>query len=77
MRVTITGATGNVGTALVRALERDPEVEEIVGIARREPVWKPAKTRWWYTLRTFRAWCFITVAFILTCPSPAMATWAS
>ena len=35
MRVVITGATGNVGTALVRALASDGSVDEIIGIARR------------------------------------------
>jgi UDP-glucose 4-epimerase len=35
MRIAITGATGNVGTALVRALGAEPAVEEVVGIARR------------------------------------------
>jgi nucleoside-diphosphate-sugar epimerase len=49
MKVAIVGATGNVGSALVRALGRDERVREIVGIARRVPhvvpdkvVWKPA-----------------------------------
>ena len=37
MRVAITGATGNVGTALLRALADEPAVEGIVGIARRRP----------------------------------------
>src|SRR3954471_29029 len=37
MRVTIVGATGNVGTALVRALGAEPAVGEIVGVARRRP----------------------------------------
>ena len=46
MRIAITGATGNVGTALVRALVADPEVDSIVGIARRLPRWAPAKTTW-------------------------------
>lgn len=46
MRIAITGATGNCGTALVRALEADPSVDEIVGIARRRPGWGPAKTTW-------------------------------
>ncbi|MFY1688659.1 NAD-dependent epimerase/dehydratase family protein [Plantactinospora sp. WMMB782] len=36
MRVAITGATGNVGTALLRRLAREPDVE-VVGIARRCP----------------------------------------
>jgi UDP-glucose 4-epimerase len=37
MRVAITGASGNVGTALVAALAADPAVDEIIGIARRRP----------------------------------------
>jgi UDP-glucose 4-epimerase len=35
VRVVIVGATGNAGTALVAALEREPLVDDIVGIARR------------------------------------------
>jgi nucleoside-diphosphate-sugar epimerase len=46
MRVAITGATGNVGTAVLRALERDPEVESIVGIARRAPGKPSGKVTW-------------------------------
>ena len=37
MRVVVFGATGNVGSALVRALSADPNVTEIVGVARRRP----------------------------------------
>lgn len=37
MRVVVTGATGNVGTAVVDALAADERVSEIVGIARRRP----------------------------------------
>ncbi|WP_240760075.1 NAD-dependent epimerase/dehydratase family protein [Phytoactinopolyspora endophytica] len=44
MRVLVTGATGNVGTSLVQALSDDPDVEEIVAVARRAPTdWKPSK----------------------------------
>src|SRR3954469_18793256 len=46
MRIVVTGATGNVGTSVVRALGRDERVEEIVGVARRLPDWRPARTRW-------------------------------
>jgi UDP-glucose 4-epimerase len=47
MRVVVTGATGNVGTALLRALRDEDAVTEIVGIARREPsVAPPPKTTW-------------------------------
>ena len=45
MRVAVTGATGNVGTSLLRALAADPNVEEIVGIARRLPQLEIDKTR--------------------------------
>lgn len=37
MRVLVTGATGNVGTALLRALTTDTDVEEVVGVASRLP----------------------------------------
>jgi len=37
MRVVVTGATGNVGTSVVRALVADPAVAEVVGLARRSP----------------------------------------
>lgn len=37
MRIVVTGATGNVGTSVLAALERDPAVTEIVGLARRVP----------------------------------------
>src|SRR3954471_19986365 len=46
MRVTIVGATGNVGTALVRALGAESAVEEIVGVARRLPEVELPKVRW-------------------------------
>src|SRR5687767_13676789 len=46
MRIVVTGATGNVGTALLRALAADERVEEIVGLARRLPDWRNPRTRW-------------------------------
>ncbi|MEV0587244.1 NAD-dependent epimerase/dehydratase family protein [Nonomuraea sp. NPDC050310] len=47
MRVVVVGATGNVGTSLVKALERDPSVTEVLGLARRLPSWNPGgKTKW-------------------------------
>jgi UDP-glucose 4-epimerase len=47
MRVVVTGATGNVGTAVLRALGGEEAVEEIVGVARRRPDGPPpAKTTW-------------------------------
>jgi nucleoside-diphosphate-sugar epimerase len=46
MRVVVTGASGNVGTSLLRALEHEELVESVVGIARRRPSGAFAKTTW-------------------------------
>ena len=46
MKIAITGATGNVGTSLLAALDGDGAVEEIVGIARRRPGISFERTRW-------------------------------
>jgi UDP-glucose 4-epimerase len=46
MRVAVVGATGNVGSALLRALEHDERVREIVGIARRRPQRELPKVTW-------------------------------
>lgn len=48
MRVVVIGATGNVGTSVLQALAEEPQVQEIVGVARRLPAARFAKT-------TFRA----------------------
>jgi nucleoside-diphosphate-sugar epimerase len=37
MRVVVTGATGNVGTSLLRVLSSEPAVTSVVGVARRRP----------------------------------------
>lgn len=46
MRVAIVGATGNVGTALLRALAAEDRVDSILGIARRLPEASFPKTEW-------------------------------
>ncbi|TLS47848.1 SDR family oxidoreductase [Streptomyces montanus] len=46
MRVVVTGATGNVGTSLVRLLSEDPKVDSLVGMARRLPDEPPAQAEW-------------------------------
>jgi nucleoside-diphosphate-sugar epimerase len=46
MRIVVTGASGNVGTAVVRRLVADDRVDEVVGICRRPHDWRPAKTEW-------------------------------
>jgi UDP-glucose 4-epimerase len=37
MRIAVTGATGNAGTALLRRLRDEPEVTSVVGVSRRSP----------------------------------------
>jgi nucleoside-diphosphate-sugar epimerase len=46
MRIVVTGASGNVGTSVLEALAATPEVEEIVGLARRRPRLELPRTRW-------------------------------
>lgn len=46
MRVVVLGASGNVGTSVLTALEADPKVEEVVGVARRMPDLLYSKVRW-------------------------------
>lgn len=46
MRVVVTGATGNVGTSVVGALADDPEIESILGLARRRPRVAIPKVTW-------------------------------
>jgi UDP-glucose 4-epimerase len=44
-RVVVTGATGNVGTSVLRALSADSSIDEIVGLARRLPQLTFPRTR--------------------------------
>jgi len=46
MRVVVTGASGNVGTSVLEALGAEPQVTEIVGIARRLPEVEMPKVEW-------------------------------
>jgi nucleoside-diphosphate-sugar epimerase len=46
VRVVVTGATGNVGTSLLRALALDGQVAEVLGLARRIPKLEVPKTQW-------------------------------
>jgi nucleoside-diphosphate-sugar epimerase len=42
----VTGASGNVGTAVVEALLRRPEVSGVVGVCRRAHAWAPEGVEW-------------------------------
>ena len=44
MRVVVVGATGNAGTSLLRALAEEPQVESVLGLARRRPEMRATKT---------------------------------
>lgn len=46
MRVVVVGATGNVGSALLRALADEPMVDWVLGIAQRPPEHSVAQTDW-------------------------------
>ena len=46
MRVVVVGASGNVGTSLLRSLADEPAVDSVVGIARRIPKGSFPKTEW-------------------------------
>jgi UDP-glucose 4-epimerase len=46
MRVVVTGASGNVGTSLLRALGGEEAVTSVLGLARRRPELEVAKTTW-------------------------------
>jgi nucleoside-diphosphate-sugar epimerase len=46
MRVVVTGATGNVGTAVMSALSIEPGVDSVLGLARRKPELGLPKAEW-------------------------------
>ena len=46
MRVVIVGASGNIGTSLLQALRDEPQVESILGLARRRPQTGFPRTEW-------------------------------
>ncbi|WP_371812693.1 NAD-dependent epimerase/dehydratase family protein [Saccharopolyspora sp. ASAGF58] len=45
-RVVVVGATGNIGTSVVNALDIDQAIGSIVSLSRREPPVTSKKTRW-------------------------------
>jgi UDP-glucose 4-epimerase len=46
MRVVVIGATGNVGTSVLRSLADEPAVDSVLGVARRLPALDYPKTEW-------------------------------
>src|SRR3712207_2994819 len=46
MRVVVVGATGNIGTSVLRSLENEESVESVLGLARRMPDLTVPKVEW-------------------------------
>src|SRR5215217_6216864 len=46
MRVVVVGATGNIGTSVLRSLEMEESVESVLGLARRLPGLSMPKVEW-------------------------------
>jgi UDP-glucose 4-epimerase len=46
MRVVVTGASGNVGTSLLRSLAAEPAVDSVLGLSRRVPGLSVPKAEW-------------------------------
>ena len=46
MRVVVVGATGNLGTSVLRSLEKEESVESVLGLARRLPGLSMPKVEW-------------------------------
>ena len=46
MRVVVVGATGNIGTSVLRSLEKEDSVESVLGLARRLPNLPMPKVEW-------------------------------
>src|ERR687890_2888780 len=46
MRIVVVGATGNIGTSVLRSLENEDSVESVLGLARRLPDLSVPKVEW-------------------------------
>jgi nucleoside-diphosphate-sugar epimerase len=46
VKVVVVGATGNAGTSLLRALEQEPAVDSVLGVARRVPALSLPTVEW-------------------------------
>src|SRR5919112_10814 len=46
MRIVVVGATGNIGTSVLRSLEKEESVESVLGLARRLPGLSMRKVEW-------------------------------
>jgi UDP-glucose 4-epimerase len=46
MRIVVVGATGNIGTSVLRSLEKEERVESVLGLARRMPSLVMPKVEW-------------------------------
>ena len=46
MRVVVVGASGNVGTSVLRSLAGEPGVDSVLGLCRRRPAAEFPKVEW-------------------------------
>ncbi|MCK9904316.1 NAD-dependent epimerase/dehydratase family protein [Frankia sp. Cpl3] len=46
VRVVVVGASGNVGTSILAALDRSATIARVTGVARRPPPWNTKKSTW-------------------------------
>src|SRR5918998_2431184 len=46
MRIVVVGATGNIGTSVLRSLEKEESAESVLGLARRLPDLTVPKVEW-------------------------------
>ena len=46
MRIVVVGATGNLGTSVLRSIEKEESVESVLGLARRLPGLTVPKVEW-------------------------------
>src|ERR671929_1434374 len=46
MRIVVVGATGNLGTSVLRSLQKEETVESVLGLARRLPGMTVPKVEW-------------------------------
>src|SRR5690348_14036684 len=84
-RVVVVGASGNIGTSVVEALSRDPEVGSVLALCRRPPDLALPKVTWEHaditaddlTPRLRGAGAVVHLAWLFQPTHKPRATWAN